>query len=132
MLGGATLAACSGAARQDGAALVFPEDALEAADAGDAMLVDVRLAQERRDVRLAGGGAVAIPFDPADPAPFIRRVAEHAGGDRSRELLLICEIGVRSQQARRALAAEGFSRVRSVDQGYGGWRAAGLPLRAPE
>jgi rhodanese-related sulfurtransferase len=67
-----------------------------------------------------------------DPAPFVRNVGAHLGGDRSRVLVLICEIGVRSEQARRALVAGGFTRVRSVDQGYSGWTAAGLPLRAPE
>jgi len=42
--------------------------------------------------------------------------------------MLICEIGVRSEQARLVLAASGFTDVASVDQGYAGWRAAGLPL----
>ncbi|WP_198375434.1 rhodanese-like domain-containing protein [Neoroseomonas rubea] len=120
-------AGCAGAPTGSGAGLVFPEDAADAAAAGTLRLIDVRLPRERTDPRIAAG-AVAIPFDPNDPAPFVAAVERLVDGSKAAPMALICEIGVRSAQARRALAAAGFTDAGSVDQGYGGWRTAGLPL----
>jgi rhodanese-related sulfurtransferase len=107
--------------------VVFPEDAADSVADRSARLIDVRLPREMTDRRMAVA-AHPVPFDPIEPSAFVAAVEQLLAGDRSASTILICEIGVRSLQARRALVEAGFTAVVSVDQGYSGWRAADLPL----
>jgi rhodanese-related sulfurtransferase len=46
---------------------------------------------------------------------------------RNRELLVVCEGGVRSIRAARFLKQVGFSKVTNLAGGTSAWRRAGLP-----
>lgn len=48
-------------------------------------------------------------------------------GDRSRKLVLYCGGGHRSALAAATLLDMGFTTVRSMAEGYGGWTSRGLP-----
>lgn len=92
-----------------------PRDAAERQREG-ALLVDVRAPHER--ALCAAVGSVACESD-ALAATFT---------DRSRELGLICETGVRSLRAAERLSQLGYTRVFSVDGGTRRWREDGLPV----
>jgi rhodanese-related sulfurtransferase len=119
------LAAC--AAPPPPSTLLFPDEAHAQAATGRTTLIDVRLPRERRDPRFAEHTSLWLPFDRADPGLFAATV-RGALPDPAAPVALICEVGERSAHARDALLQAGFSAVASVDQGYVGWRAEGLPL----
>src|SRR5690606_41558493 len=52
--------------------------------------------------------------------------------DPAAEVLLICQVGKRSQAAAEALRGAGFARVYSVDGGTSAWSREGLPLVRPQ
>lgn len=121
-------AACAGPA--PGPMTVAPDLALARTGSGEAILIDVRLPQERGDRRMPPDAAGWLPFDRYDPSGFANAVLDAVDGDRTRPVLLICEVGVRSTWAARALGEARFTQVLSVEQGYARWRAEGLPLVA--
>jgi rhodanese-related sulfurtransferase len=85
----------------------------------DAQVIDIRKASD-----YAGGhlpDARNIPVE-----QFDARVGEL---DRDAPLILVCQNGTRSTNARKRLEKLGFSRVNSLAGGISGWREAGLPLR---
>ena len=98
---------------------VTPDQARERQLAG-AVLIDVRELHERATGMAAGATACAA----AD--------IESAVTDRSREICVICESGVRSARAAERLLESGYARVSSVDGGTRRWRADGLPIVVPE
>lgn len=108
--------------------VIAPERALALAGAAEAVLVDVRLPQERVDPRVPPHTAAWFPYDRYAPGHFASVIAEAVEGDRSRPVILVCEVGVRSGWAARSLAEAGFTHAMSVDQGYLLWRARGLAL----
>lgn len=116
------------AAPDHGPRLVSPERALALAEAREALLVDVRLPQERADGRMPPHTAAWFPFDRHRPGGFAGAMADVVDGDRSRPIILLCEVGHRSGLAARSLEAAGFTDVLSVDEGYGAWRSRGLAL----
>lgn len=86
-------------------------------------LIDVRDAHER-----AGGmadGALGVSL--AELEQSVRTYAP----DPDAALLLICQMGGRSQQAARMLAAQGYRNLASVAGGTDRWRTEGLPMSAP-
>ncbi|GAB2517429.1 molybdopterin-synthase adenylyltransferase MoeB [Lysobacter humi (ex Lee et al. 2017)] len=99
-------------------AILAPAEALARQQAG-ALLVDVREPHERA----MGAAEGTLAARAADLPATIT--------DRTREIGLICESGVRSLRAAEALLALGYSRIFSVDGGTRRWRADGLPMTAP-
>lgn len=85
-----------------------------------ALLVDVRESHERATGMAAG--AVACAADSL-VATFT---------DRTREIALICESGMRSLRAAASLRELGYGNVFSVEGGTRRWRADGLPVTVPE
>ena len=77
------------------------------------LLVDVREPHEWRESRIAG----------AVPAPLSRLDTAIPALDRSREVVLYCRSGVRSQDAGARLRAAGFERVWSLAGGILRWAA---------
>lgn len=122
--------ACAGpdAAREARPTVISPETALALATNGEAVLVDVRLPQERVDRREPPHTAAWFPFDRYTPRQFTGAMSEVVDGERRRPVIIICEVGVRSGWAAQALTDAGFSNVMSVDRGYTGWRAQSLAL----
>lgn len=104
---------------------ISPADAEARVKAGTAVLIDVREPDE-------WAGGVAEPAllcsfsDLRGPRAQWQAVLE---GNRDKELILYCASGARSGVAAGMLRKEGFNVVNAG--GFGGWRAAGLPVRTP-
>jgi rhodanese-related sulfurtransferase len=99
-------------------AVVTTEDAWRKLGAGEAIMIDVREADEWRAGHVAG--ATHIPF-----GDLASRLAEIP---RSREVLLFCRSGNRSGKATEFLRAHGFGRARNVQGGIVAWTGRGLPV----
>lgn len=89
-----------------------------------AVLVDVR--DEHEYAQGMAQGAVGIPRAELERDPL-----RHFP-DRSRPLVLICQVGGRSMLAAEVLRGLGYIEVSSVQGGMNQWGAAGLPVSAPE
>ena len=103
--------------------LLTPEAAAARHRAG-ALLVDVRADHERALGMAAGALGVVREALEADP----HRHLSHPG----REVVLICQSGVRSRLAAEALRDRGFTQIASVEGGTEAWAAAGLPMQRPD
>lgn len=106
-------------------------DAAEAVEvlksAGGALFLDVRESEE-----LAGG---RIPGSLHIPRGLIEAKAAHDSPGRVPELsdvdhpvIVYCASGVRSLLAADSLQGLGFSDVRSLAGGFGGWKTQGHPV----
>jgi rhodanese-related sulfurtransferase len=120
---------------------VTPPDAWALAQAGKAILVDVRTAEERKFVghvpgtlHVAWATGTALTRNPR----FERELEAKAGKDKT--ILLLCRSGKRSALAAEAATKFGFRDVYNVLEGFegeiderqqrgglGGWRYHGLP-----
>jgi rhodanese-related sulfurtransferase len=92
-------------------------DAAAEAEAGSALIVDVRERDEFASERVDGVALVPI-------SEFVGRFRELP---QDRPLLMMCAAGSRSQSATMYLLQHGWSDVRNVTGGIIAWRAAGLP-----
>jgi len=120
---------------------VAPRDAWALVQAGQATLVDVRSAEERKFVGHVPAGAhvawatgTALTRNPR----FVRELEAKAG--KNEVVLLLCRSGKRSALAAEAAAKAGFTSVFNVLEGFegeineqqqrgtaDGWRFRGLP-----
>ncbi|AOK32037.1 MULTISPECIES: rhodanese-like domain-containing protein [Burkholderia] len=139
------LEAAREAAREAGlpyAGGVSPQDAWALVTAGNALLVDVRTAEERAFVghvpdslHVPWATGTSLTRNPR----FVRELEAKAGG-KDTVVLLLCRSGNRSAQAAEAAAKAGFSQVFNVLEGFegdldgaghrgaiNGWRLHGLP-----
>ena len=117
--------------------------------ADNAILVDVRLAEELDDVGMPDVAKylhaewITMPFGAINP-DFVSEV-EQAGIARDAEIFVLCRVGSRSLPAAQALTEAGFDRVYNVIDGFegeadengyrgtrGGWQFEGLPWKRPE
>ncbi|CAL92982.1 rhodanese-like domain-containing protein [Azoarcus olearius] len=140
----AVLEAARRRAREEGlpyAGSLAPVDAWALVEAGAALLVDVRSAEERRFVghvpdslHVAWMTGLSLSRNPR----FVRELEGKAG--KGRVVLLLCRSGKRSAAAAEAAAKAGFTHVFNVLEGFegdlddrqrrgafNGWRHAGLP-----
>ena len=99
--------------------LLTPEQALVRLQAG-AMLIDVRADHERQLGMAAGAHGIERTQLESDPQTHLP--------DRDAEILLICQVGHRSQLTAQALAACGYTNLASVAGGTTAWEAAALPM----
>jgi len=81
-------------------------------------VIDVRTPEEYAQGHVPG--AVLKPLD--------RLHAESVDLPRQKELHLICRSGVRSRQAAKILAAQGFTRLVNIEGGTMEWIRAGYPV----
>jgi rhodanese-related sulfurtransferase len=89
------------------------------ASADSVLLLDVREPAEWNDDVGHIEGAVLVPMRELGP-----RVGEFSAW-KDRPVIAICRVGVRSHQAARLLAAQGFTRVHNLSGGMVAWRRAG-------
>lgn len=105
---------------------IDPAEARRLIDAGEAILVDVREADEHRRVHIAGSILVPLGSFDAD------RIAAAA---RGRRILVHCKSGRRSADAVARLQSMAGCEAESVVGGIEAWAAAGMPVvrdkRAP-
>jgi len=120
---------------------VPPQLAFELFSAGEAVLVDVRTAEERKFVghvpgslHVAWASGTSLTRNPR----FVRELEAKTG--KSAAILLLCRSGKRSALAAEAATKAGFTRVFNVLEGFegeidahqhrggsDGWRLHGLP-----
>jgi rhodanese-related sulfurtransferase len=120
---------------------VSPRDAWALVQAGDAVLVDVRTAEERKfvgqvpdSVHVAWATGTSLTRNPR----FTRELEAKTG--KEAVVLLLCRSGNRSAAAAEAAAKAGFTNVFNVREGFegeldahqrrgtqNGWRYLGLP-----
>lgn len=93
-----------------------PEEVKQKLDDGTALLVDVREPNEFLHERIPG--AFLFPLSSFDPAQL--------PADGSKELILHCGIGQRSQMAGMAALEGGVPKVAHLAPGIKGWKMAGL------
>lgn len=124
---------------------VSPQDAWELAQNGEAVLVDVRSAEERAFVGYIPG-AVHVPWATGTSLTrnprFVRELEAKlaSAGGKEAVALLLCRSGKRSALAAEAAARAGFTHVFNVLEGFegeldenqqrgrrDGWRFHGLP-----
>lgn len=105
---------------------ISPARAAEMLRAGDALLVDVREADERARAHIPGSAHL----------PLSRLAEAELAVQQGRPVIFHCASGARTMQAARALGARaGECQAYIVEGGIAAWRAAGLPVnenrRAP-
>jgi rhodanese-related sulfurtransferase len=98
---------------------ISPRDAAAEADAGRALIVDVRELDEFVAERAPGVALV----------PLSEFVARHEELPKDRPLLMICAAGSRSASATAYLLQRGWTDVRNVTGGMMAWSGSGLPTR---
>lgn len=130
--GGAVAAQWYNVLGQNGDAAISPEQAHQAAMAGEVLLIDIRRPDEWSRTGI-GEGALPIDMRRQD---FEQALTSAAGGDTARPVALICARGVRSRRMSARLVAAGFTNVIDVPEGMlgsgagPGWLKRGLPVVA--
>jgi rhodanese-related sulfurtransferase len=106
-------------------------EALEAAEKGDVVLVDIRSREEWQETGVA---EPALPISMHEGG-FVQKLLQAMGGDPSRRVALICATGGRTRYVQNVLASNGFGNVIDVAEGMmgsaagPGWLKRGLPIR---
>ena len=105
-----------------------PEAAWAAASSGDALIVDIRSEDDRRDTGIVPG-SLHIPRTVLEwrVDPGSRWHNPHVGG-HERRLVLLCSHGWSSSLAAATLVDLGFTRAGDVAGGFASWRDAALPV----
>jgi rhodanese-related sulfurtransferase len=96
---------------------IDPSTARELAEAGDAIIIDVRDASAHDEAHIAG--ATSIPIDELEA-----RLGELPDGTR---VLTACGGGTRGPRAAALLREHGVDAT-AIQGGLRGWRGAGLPV----
>lgn len=97
----------------------------EAADLiakGNIIVLDVRTADEYSEGHIEG----AQNIDFLDDAKF---KTEAAKLDKTKTYLVHCQAGGRSTKSLEPLKALGFEHLIHLDDGFGGWKDANLPIK---
>lgn len=97
---------------------IDPATAKKLLDRGEAVLIDVREADEYAQAHI--DGAKLMPLSSFDPA----RVET----DGRKKVIMQCAAGGRSAKAAGALAASGVKNVANLSGGIKAWAQAGLPI----
>lgn len=98
---------------------ISPETAHAWVAEGEALLIDVREADEVASVRLAD--AVHMPMSAFDPARI--------PADTGKKVIFVCARGLRSEQVRQYVLSQGIlSDAYNLAGGLAAWSRAGLPL----
>jgi rhodanese-related sulfurtransferase len=109
---------------------ITPWDLGKRLQAGDApLLIDVREPSEFGMLRIPG--SINVPRGVLEQScewDYDETLPELAGGERGREIVLICRSGKRSALAADTLRQMGFANVISLKLGVRGWNDAELPL----
>lgn len=111
-----------------------PVAAHDQARAGKLTLIDIRTPAEWRDTGVPADAVRIEMKNPEGPGGFAEEVLAQVKGNPDAPIALICRSGNRSGRMQQALAALGFTRVYSVEEGMGGsfsgpgWVRRGLPV----
>ncbi|WP_242463837.1 rhodanese-like domain-containing protein [Thiococcus pfennigii] len=126
------LAGC-GPEAPSGPELSAPE-ALERAQRGELIIVDVRTPGEWRRTGVGAGALELNMIQSRGGEEFIEKLLEQVGGNMDTPIALICRTGNRSGNVQRLLLENGFTEVYNVREGMAGsgagpgWLERGLPV----
>ena len=104
----------------DQAKHVEAEEAAKIIAKGAVTVVDVRTADEFKDGHIKGAKNIDIFSDDFE--------AQVAKLDKTQPVLVHCQAGGRSTRALPVFEKLGFKEIIHLDNGYGGWQAAGKPV----
>ncbi|MGY4275635.1 rhodanese-like domain-containing protein [Streptomyces sp. M18.1] len=110
---------------------IGPRDAHDAAEAGTAVLVDIRYAALRERDGVIPGALVVERNElewRLDPQGS-HRLPEATGHDL--RVVVVCDEGYASSLAAESLHRLGLHRATDLIGGFQAWRAAGLPVEGP-
>lgn len=99
---------------------VKAEEAARRISSGNVVVVDVRTADEFKDGHIKGAKNIDIM-----DKDFEARLAKL---DKAAPTLVHCQAGGRSTRALATFEKLGFTNVIHLDEGFGGWEAAGKPV----
>lgn len=99
---------------------VKADEASKLVDSGKVTVVDVRTPDEFKEGHIKG--AKNIDLMDKDFESQLGKL------DKSKPTLVHCQAGGRSTQALKTFEKLGFSQVIHLDEGFGGWEAAGKPV----
>lgn len=94
-----------------GIAMISPQEAKKRAHEKDVQWIDVRTPNEYRS-------NAARPFKNVPLSQLANRSNEW---DRKKEVVLICQSGMRSMKAAKILKKQGFTKITNVKGGMGAW-----------
>lgn len=108
-----------------------PEDAKAKADAGEALLVDIRDIRELdREGRIPGAYHTPrgmLEFWVSPDSPYHKPALTDA-----KEIILFCASAWRSALSAQTLQEMGVDTVAEIDGGFTAWRDQGLPVDKPD
>jgi rhodanese-related sulfurtransferase len=84
------------------------------------VIVDVRTAEEFKDGHIKGAKNIDVMSDDFE--------AQLSKLDKTQPTLVHCQAGGRSSRALKTFEKLGFTQVIHLDDGFGGWQAAGKPV----
>ncbi|MDI3402548.1 rhodanese-like domain-containing protein [Streptomyces cavernicola] len=116
---------------REGLDRIGPHEAHAAAEAGEALLVDIRYAELRERDGLIPGALVVERNElewRLDPQGS-HRLPEATGHDV--HVVVVCNEGYASSLGAASLQQLGLYRATDLTGGFQAWRAAGLPVTAP-
>lgn len=87
---------------------------------GKTLVVDVRTADEFKDGHIKGAKNIDIMARDFE--------AQLTKLDKTQPTLVHCQAGGRSMRALKVLEKLGFTHLIHLDEGFGGWEAAGKPV----
>jgi rhodanese-related sulfurtransferase len=106
--------------RSTGGPSVTPAQATHLINREDAVVIDVREANEFAAGHVLGAKNLAIARMETAGADFVKK--------KDRPVIVCCDGGDRSAKALAALKKHGFTRVATLSGGVKAWQEAGLPV----
>ena len=104
----------------DKAKHVKADEAAKIIAEGKTVVVDVRTADEFKDGHIKGAKNIDILSDDFE--------SQLAKLDKTQPTLVHCQAGGRSMRALKVFEKLGFEHLIHLDEGFGGWEAAGKPV----
>jgi rhodanese-related sulfurtransferase len=104
----------------DPAKHVKADEAAKIIAEGKTIVVDVRTADEFKDGHIKG--AKNIDIMASDFEALLGKL------DKNAPTLVHCQAGGRSMRALKVFEKLGFTNLMHLDEGFGGWKAAGKPV----
>lgn len=104
----------------EGIVHINPKDAYEALKKGEAVLIDVREADE---IALE-----SIPLDNVIYHPMSKIMDRLPNISKDQNIILVCPGGIRSAKVANLLIIKGYPTVANLDGGFTMWKAQGLPF----
>jgi rhodanese-related sulfurtransferase len=104
----------------EGVRHITPDNALEAVESVDAVLIDVRELSEVRLEKIPMDRLINHPMSVImDRLPYI---------SKAQNIILICQGGIRSVKVANLLNRQGYPNVANLEGGITMWKVQGLPI----